>query len=125
MTKWYVRFYFPGFIFSNSEDKEIPSANARFDIPENSYGWQTYSKTVVELDGEELIGKPSDLSPMTYLGEILTLEDVKKLEPRKDYEILIWNMEINKYDKVVRVRTGNFFQLQKDDVVIYYPHNNH
>lgn len=70
------------------------------------------------LDGETLYGERKNYSGMTYYGKILTLDDVKALEPKGHHMLLLIQMEINKYDKVVRTICGNFQPLDKNDVVV-------
>lgn len=64
------------------------------------------------------MGKPKDYDPMTYFGEVLTLDQVKALEPAKNYDILVSNMECNKWDRVVRTVRGNFQPLNEGDKVV-------
>lgn len=53
-----------------------------------------------------------------YSGEELTVEDVQNLNDGRDYSILLTNMRVNSWHKVVRTRRGNFQPLEPNDVVI-------
>jgi hypothetical protein len=48
------------------------------------------------------------------------LDQVKVLEPAKNYSILVSNMECNKWDRVVRTVCGNFQPLNEGDKVISF-----
>lgn len=118
MTKHYVEFFYPGVFISETSTKEISNRDAKINLPKGAYGYRIFSREEVVLDGETLYGERKNYSGITYYGKILTLDDVKELEPKDHYEILISNMEINKYDKVVRTICGNFQPLDKNDVVV-------
>jgi hypothetical protein len=118
MLKHYVEFYFPGSFFSETSVKEVTSRSAPVDIPKGAYGYCFYSQEEIEQGGEILVGKVKDRSPMTYFGEILTLEQVKALEPAWDYRILVSYMENNKWERVVRTVRGGFQPLREGDRVV-------
>ncbi len=108
MKKNYVTFYSPGSFVSESTTKDIDSwevseAESMAETIKERYGSKPYgfkfatrSRSNAELDS-----KVTATSPMYYLGgDVLTLEDVKARNDPDD-RILISNMEINGYDKII------------------------
>lgn len=118
MLKHYVEFCFPGSLMSETSTKEVGDRNAPVEAPQGAFGYRYFSREEVEMEGEVLIGKAKDRSPMTYFGEVFTLDQVKALEPAKNYSILVSNMQCNKWDRVVRTVRGNFQPLHEGDRVI-------
>lgn len=119
MLKHYVEFFYPGSFMSESSAKEVSDRNATVtEIPQGAYGYRHFSREEVTQDGELLLGKAKDHSPMTYFGEVLTLEQVQALKPAKNYDILISNMKCNGWDRVVRTVRGNFQPLNEGDKVV-------
>lgn len=120
-TKTFVEFFYPGILVSDSESREVKSRRKPRNIPSNSFGYRFYDITVVTMpDGEELRGDRKNTSPMHYFGEVLTLEDVKKLRDKnkQDYDILYSNMKNNGYDRVVNTKFGTSHPLKDDDIVL-------
>lgn len=117
MDKTYVEFYYRGIFLSETSIREVPDRSIPKDIPTDAYGFRFFSRSEVGLDGELLQGNPRCCSGIYYYhGELLTLEDVKKL--KRDTSILQQNMVCNKWDKVVLTRHGGFMPLFEKDVVI-------
>lgn len=117
MLKHYVEFFYPGSFFPETRVREIQDRTSpATNVPEGAYGWRVFSQETITMGGETLTGKPKDYGPMVYFGEIMTLEDVRALGG--DYRILISNMEINGWDRVVRTVRGNFQPLNDGDVVL-------
>ena len=125
-TKTYVELIFHSIIFSESSVEEVNSGRDPYAVAtkhKNAFGFRFFdqSRKEVELDGKTstVHGEKRNLSPWYYPGgQIFTLADVKKLTPKKDYEILISNMEGNGYSHVCKTRHGGFVQVQKEDVVL-------
>jgi len=126
-TKTYVELIFHSIIFSETSVEEVSSRDPQAVLEnkktKNAFGFRFFdqSRKDVELDGKTstVHGEKRNVSPWYYPGgQIFTLADVKKLTPKKDYEILISNMEGNGYSHVCKTRHGGFVQVQKEDVVL-------
>lgn len=117
MLKHFVEWFYPGSFVSETSAEEVPDRSPPKYKHGAAYGYRHFSQTIIEQDGEKLVGPRKDVSPMTYYGEILTLDQVKAL-PGDDYRILISNMECNGWDRVVRTVRGNFYNLKDGDTVV-------
>jgi hypothetical protein len=118
VIKHYVEFFYPGSFVSETSRKPVPERDVPVDLPAGAYGYRFLSRSEVEHDGETLIGKDRNVGPMTYVGEILTVADIKALNDGRDYYTLLANMRINRWDRVVRTVRGNFQQLNDGDKVV-------
>lgn len=117
MLKHYVEFVSPGLLISNMHSELVISRDsALITLPRNKYGFRFYDKEEVIQNGEALVGKPKNYSGWFYEGEAFTLEQVEREFPSSN--ILINNMRSNNYSKVVKTRFGQFFPLEKDDIVL-------
>jgi hypothetical protein len=114
----YVEFGFSGLLFT--ENSVQPYEGGPVEIPAHSFGYRTFWQREVVEEAETLYGKPQQHSPWTYLGERLTLEDVKRDHPEKT--TLIANMEGNGYASVVHTPDGRFYPLNEGDTVMSAPH---
>jgi hypothetical protein len=127
MEKHFVTFCSPGTFFSETTTKDIDSWDVEQaqrmaqNIKERHnalpYGFYFTTRKRGEND---LDSKETNKSPMYYLGgKVMTLADVKA-ENDPENEILISNMEINGYDKII-VNTNSWkftAPLNKEDVVL-------
>jgi hypothetical protein len=116
MLKTYVEFLLPGSFFPETMTREVADRSDPSDIPQNTYGYQLYSRTEVAADGEVLHGPERDRSGTTYFGVRMTAEDIGRLPG--DHKILLSNMRINDWPEVVRTVMGNFRPLRTGDRVI-------
>lgn len=117
MLKHYVRFSFPGAFFSEYETEEVAERNPELiTVPDGAFAYCFFDRTEEVVDGEKLIGKEKNFSPLTYFGTAYTLEEVKAQFP--EYTTLISNMECNGWNRVVRTRRGNWQPLEEGDKVI-------
>ena len=123
-TKQYLRYYYPGFLFSGdsvAEVKERDPKLAAMDAPEGAYAFLYYASTKVSvhLDDETILttGDERDASPTYYIdAEMLTYDDVARLEG--DHKILLDNMHGNAMAAVIRCRTGNFQEFVEGKTVL-------
>lgn len=116
-TKHYVEFFFPGSFVSESDVRQVQSRDSEPDyIPPSCYGYRFFSRTEVQHDGETLIGKNTNYSPMTFFGETYTLAEVEALND-DSLRILLSNMRCNGYARVVKTRRGNWQPLNEGDEV--------
>ncbi len=120
MLKRYVEFFFPGSFVSETIVQEVNRNDTV--LPRGAYGYRFFSQEEVEQNGELFRSDRKDVSPVTYYGEVLTLEDVQALTPSSDYRILLDNMKSNKWERVIRTVRGNFLWLDDDDVVVNQEH---
>jgi len=119
MLKHYVEIYYPGGFFSETSTIEIKNREVDFEIPENCFGYRLFDRTEVKQDGELLIGDRKNISGMVYLGEKYSLSRLKKeFGNKKDYRILISNVEDNGYKGAVKTRRGNWQPLTEKDKVL-------
>lgn len=117
MTKHYVEYYYPGMIVPETRTREIEKREIDVDPKEAKfYAYRLFDCTLEEVNGELLSGNPKNHSPMTYIGRVMTLEDVKREMPES--LILISNMELNGYEQVVKTKFGQCFPVNKEDKVI-------
>lgn len=115
MTKHYVEIYYPGSFFPETTIKEVESRKP-IEMPKGAYAFKFFDRTEVETtEGERLTGDRKNESGMYYAGEVFTLAQVKDKFPEADK--LIFNMECNKWDKVIRTVRGNFQPFTETDVV--------
>jgi hypothetical protein len=116
MKKTYVEFYYPGSFMSESSSHEVESRDRPASIPVNAYAYSFYDREETVVDGEKLVGLIKNRSPMTYFGQTMTIDEVKRNVP--NCNILVSNMECNGWEKVVRTKLGNFQPLNEGDVVL-------
>lgn len=116
MLKHYVEFLYPGVFVSESYEREIKSRDNIKNIPKNCYGYRFFDREEIVINKENLVGKEKNYSGTYYFGESFTLNEVKKLNG--NHKILIDNMKINNWKKVVKTRIGNFQPLYYNDKVL-------
>lgn len=114
----YAEFYYPGVIVSETNIEPIKNRNVeRLQVPEGAYGFIFFDIISIDIKDEfskklKLKSKRLNISPFHYYGgTIYTLKEVKKNFPNE--KILISNMEVNHYKKVIKCRTGNFQPFNK------------
>jgi hypothetical protein len=119
---------YPGSFFpENGRPVEIPDADpetARAAVGDDE-AWfaldvrTTTQKRWTDGDGEEMWRTAAELSRYRiYLGEVLTADDIERLDDGHDYSILLANMRGNGWERVVRTRRGNFQPVEPVDVVL-------
>lgn len=115
VTEKYVEFLYPGIFMADSSTKLLADGEA-IELPERAVGYRTFERTATTVDGEVLRGANKNVSPWTYAGREMTLDDVRRELP--DERILISNMQGNGYDRVVMFPNGQTYQLHAGDTVI-------
>lgn len=120
MIKHYIEWFYPGTFVSETQGSEVATRDAPAVRPEAAYGYRFYSRSEVELEGEQLVGARKDISPMTFYGEEFTLEQVRALPEDRPGQnsILISNMSGNGYERAVRTVRGNWQFLEPGDTVV-------
>jgi hypothetical protein len=126
----YVEYLHPGSFVAETSGKEVPNRNPQreaAEAPESAYGFRYYDRfsDTAKLDGAEveLTSKSLRRSKIYYIGgEVLTVADVERMDQEakvngKDgweqsrHEILLSNMRGNRWDQVLRARTGNIVEF--------------
>lgn len=116
MKKIFVRQFYPGSFVANTDDVEIENKDT-FTPSDNAFGYRFFEREYSHADnGETLMGKPKNWTPMTYIGRKRSIDDVAQKEGTSS--ILYSNMKINKWSHVVQTRFGQCFDLGDRDVVI-------
>lgn len=117
MLKHFVEFSFHGAFLSEYQVKEVTERNPELvTVPEGAFAYRFFDRTETSIDGEVLVGERKNISPLTYIGKEYTLEEVKDQFP--ECHILISNMEVNGWSRVVKTRCGNWQPLLEGDIVI-------
>ena len=127
MKKHFVEFLSPGTFVSEVSTRDIDS----WDVEQaksmartikerhnaKPYGFRFITR---ERQDNELDSRVTKTSGIYYLGgSVLTLEDVRARN-NPDDRTLIWNMEVNKFDRVIE-NTNSWkvtMPLDKEDVVL-------
>lgn len=112
----YVRFYRPGILVSEPYDKKINSREDKVVLPDNAYAYSFFDREETEKDGEILYGKDKNFSETFYSGREMNLAEVKNEMP--DKKILIQNMEMNGYERIVMTKFHQAMPLEKNDRVL-------
>jgi hypothetical protein len=119
-TAKYATIYYPGILFSESSTIKVRSFNPQTVLKKikkekSAFAFQFSERKEQGSGKERLTGSSKDVGPKYYIGEVLTAEQIVKLEG--DYGILISNMKCNGWTHVVRCRAGNWQPLDPGDVV--------
>lgn len=110
-TKIYIEYEYMGLLCSDFSSKEVFSRDmqAAIDDPKakHAISFRFYDVEVVNLDGEELRGKPKNYSE-TYMinGRAVTLAEVKAMNTDGENDTLISNMECNGWPAVWMTEHG-------------------
>lgn len=111
--KYFVKFYTPGIIVAETSRREISDPDPyKIEFPDYAYCFDILKREDVidQTNGNEYQGKEERIGKRYYHPDstIRTLEDIKKFSPHE--KILISNMEINKWDKIIYTRWANWSQ---------------
>lgn len=116
-TQHYIEFFWAGTIVANTSTREIEHRDPLLVVmPESSYGFRFFDRTVAETtDGETLLGPVKNGSKTYYPGgRIATADEIEaKGDPRD--RILLSNMRGNGWDRVVYNRFGAWPQPYEPD----------
>ena len=111
-TKIFIRFYYPGFLFAETCTYKVSSEKAALKKALADKYWFRYELLRREdiVDGKETYaGRAEVYKTVVFAKEICTLEDIKRM--KKDganVETVLANMEMNGYEKVVKIRCGRW-----------------
>jgi hypothetical protein len=119
--KRYADLQRPGSFFHESEFipvKKSTTAKELFDEHPEVFRVDFRTRYEFNFFGKKFVSEYVLEKPTYVCGNVWTLEMMKKyLDPVKN-EILISNVEINHWDRVVECRTGNWQPIGEDMVVI-------
>lgn len=118
MIKHYVQFLFAGTFLAEFEELEVTERNPNlFEVPKGCYGYRFFDRQEVTTDdGEVLTGQKRNYSPITYFGELFTLDKIKNQYPEQ--RILIDNVKRFNSGKAVLTTKGNWQEYREGDIVI-------
>jgi len=90
-------------------------------LPDKAYGFRFFDIIVVQVDIDgrliELRSKRINESPVYYYrARVLTHKEVTEGIPNN--EKLLLYMNINGWDKVIQIRTGQFLEFREEDVIL-------
>lgn len=115
LFKHFVEFIYPE-AHGSSQCKEIEERDADcITVPVEAYGYRFYDQEY-DVEQKKVIGERKNYSGTTYYGKVYALEEIKREHPKNI--ALIFYMEFNGYEKVVKTRTGELIELQRWDTVI-------
>jgi len=115
INKTYVEFFYQklGF-FEKAEEVKYRDVN-KIKVPKDCYGFKFYDQTLTFDEGDIHPGIPENFSGMFYIGKIKTLDDIKHEIPNSALQKI---MEANKWDKVVRIKTGEYKPFLIEDILL-------
>ncbi|PRY33857.1 hypothetical protein CLV58_1196 [Spirosoma oryzae] len=121
MTKHFVEYLYPGSFFSESIIEEVLVRDIFLPVKTNGYlgepfGYRFYDQTIVNTSTETLTGSKQNVSGTYYFGKTYSQDEVKLVGGT---DILVDNMRMNRWEKVVKTNRGNFqpFDSTKDFIV--------
>lgn len=117
-TKHYAELHYPGIFFAKIAIVEVAERNIEsVNIPNNVYAYRFFDRNEMIVCGEKLVGDTTNYSPMTYLGEEYSLEEIQEDFPECAAS-LVYKMEYSKCAKVVRTPQGEWYPLKEGEIVI-------
>jgi hypothetical protein len=118
MKKTFVRFYYPGSFFSESSDLEVEDRDiSKLNIPKNCFCLKFFDIVYGEIDEVETKSGELNYSKNYFIGgKLYTLDEIRKEFPYED--ILISNMKLNNWGRLIRCRTKNRQPFDEENDVI-------
>ena len=114
MKKTFVTIFYPGVFVSETSEKEVTDREWSPDPKSLVYAWRFFDKEYADVNGEALMGKPKNFSPTYYYGtELTAAEAISQGNP-----IAKANIEINRYKRVVKTKSGQMFPIEENDIVV-------
>ena len=108
MIKLYVKYYYPGALFSEEIIKTIQSLE-EIKLPDRAFGYSTFKREIIisPETGRECVSEPFDATPPNYPeSEKYTLKQLEELFPEE--KVLISNVKNNGWRGAIRARLGNW-----------------
>lgn len=120
IKKSYVEKIYRGLLFSESVIDEVESRDPLLVEDDGSMqGFRFYDQEKILYAGRTFVGDNSNFSPWYFLGDRLSIEEVKELSKHnKGLNILVSNMEYNKIPYVCLTRVGSYLPMGEKDMTI-------
>lgn len=119
MLKHYVEILSPGTVVCYSSVEEIAERDPnKVELTDDCFAFRFFDRTIIVTDGKTRTGSKKNVSGWYYKGEKMTLDQVKAANNTGEYNTLIFNMECDHLDAVVKTDFGKFVELHENDVVI-------
>lgn len=122
-VKFWATFYTPGSFVCNTctQDMREPDPH-KVEWPPNAYAFTLNAREELIKDGKVYLGEVLQVGPLYYHpdSKVESLEEARANPASTD--ILIQNMEINKWDYIVWSRWGNWpqpFDPNKDQILLH------
>lgn len=107
MNRPFVEFYFPGVSVAGQNEREVVSRE-NVVIPEGAISYRFFDK--------DEAGNKIDFSSYLWVGTMYSFEEFKIKYPQ-----LANDTELTKAQRIVKTRTGGFYPIADDDLVIAPP----
>lgn len=114
----FIELYYPGSFTANIVVKEL-IADSKLPLDGNVFAYRLFTRDYKMLNGNRVFNHPKNFSPLTYFGRVYSLDEIKR--DFSDRIVLIANMEDNKIDKVVCVKSGAFYPFNEKQELVEEP----
>lgn len=113
MKQLYIEFLFSGEFITESQTQKVIGNNLKnIQFPKGVIGFRTFYQDEIG----DFIESKYNKSATTYFGKEFTLQDIIYLKGKNS--ILYQNMIVNKWNRVVQIKSGQFFPLKSNDICI-------
>ena len=117
MKKTFIEYLHLGVIICDTSITEVASRDIPKNIPKSCIAFRFFDKTIMEIEGEILKGKPNNLSGWHYLdGKEYSLSEMETERP--DLITVIYKMKTNKSNRAIVTNWGQVFLLEDNDIVL-------
>lgn len=121
-TKHYVTILYPGLLFPEERTRPVAARDpdqVLKSLESSAFAFSFFDREEVNAGDEVLRGDPKNRSGLYYLGKEYSAEEViAEYQGREAYRVLVSNVQVNEYSRMVHCRTGNWRPLLEGDVVI-------
>lgn len=119
-TRYFARYWYPGFLFSEDSYIEIPEPNIEYCVEhasENAYAFQIYSQKWHIEDGIEYKADMVLVQDYVFLsGVLMDYDDVAR--EVGESSIAARNMKYNDISFVVKTKVGQLIPFYKDSIIV-------
>lgn len=117
-TQTYVKFWYRGAFVDEDSCRMVNSRDiGALIIPQSVYALEFYDIRIAHESGGVLKSEPFNRSPkLFYGGQIMTVADVEREIP--DHDILLDNMRINGWARVIKTRAGHFLPFVDGNILL-------
>ncbi len=116
--QYFARCFFPGFLFADYDDVEIPEPTLDKAIEKLSAradGFEIWQRDIIE-EGDQIFKGDKQTLETYYIGKVKTFMEIAK-EYSQD-SVLYRNMLNNNIDRVVNTRSGGMWPLKENVKVL-------